>query len=190
MTLDPDDPRRHFYADAESIAELGVRDFIGTVARYLRHEGVPIEVEYAPRKCMAIRELGLPARIATPRLDADGWFDPPHQGCRVAKMRVAVKPGGPLVEVTELDEGGPDYSLLVGDRELVIYTGDEAEEFSWKPATRVVARLLDELLAAHGSSERVYVWEYGENDQRISLLTPAMAAQRPDAERWLASSDL
>lgn len=190
MPLDIEDPRRHFAADAECIAEQGVRDFIGEIARYLRHEGVPIEVEYAPLKCPACPELGLPARIATPRLDADGWFDPPNQSCRVATMRVSPAPGAPLVDVLESEEGGPDYSLWLGDREVVIYTGEEAEEYSWKLATRVVARLLDELLAAHGSSERVYVLEYGENDQHISLLTPAMAAQRADRDRWLASTDL
>ena len=187
MPLDIEDPRRHFAADAEGIAEQGARDFLGEIAPYLRHEGVPIEVEYAPMKCMARPELGLPARIATPRLDADGWFDPPNQSCRVASMRVALAPGGPLVDVTESEPGGPDYSLFVGDRELVIYTGEESEEYSWRPATRVVAILIDQLLAAHGSSERVYVAEYGENDQQIYFRSPGMAAPR---ERLLASNEL
>ena len=194
MPLDPDDPRREFAADAENIAEQGVRDFLGEVAPFLRHEGVPIEVEYAPMKVKARPELGLPARLATPMLDADGWFDPRDQSCRVASMRVALKPGGPLVEVSENEVDGPDYSLFVGDRELVIYTGDESEEYTWCPATRVVAMLIDELLAAHGSSERVYVALYGGNDQFIYILTPATAAQmnaeRTGEERLLSSSDL
>jgi hypothetical protein len=187
MPLAIDDPRRQIAADAECIAEQGARDFLGEVAPYLRHAGVPIEVEYAPMKCKARPELGLPARIATPMFDADGWFDPPDQSCRVANMRVALAPGEPFVDITESEPGGPDYSLFVGDRELVIYTGEESEEYSWCPATRVVVRLIDELLAAHGSSERVYVAEYGENDQHVYFLASGMARPR---ERLLASTEL
>lgn len=180
------DSRRQYFADAERIDEHGGRDFLGEVAPYLRHQGIPIEVEYAPLKCKARPELGLPARIATPMFDAEGWFDPPDQSCRVATMRVALVRGGPLVDVAESEED-IGYSLFVGERELVIHTGDEAE-YTWYAATRVVVTLIDELLAAHGSSDRVYVGAYGENDQHVYFLTPAMAAQLDS--RLLSSREL
>jgi hypothetical protein len=176
--------RRSYFSDAEDLAERGVLDFLVEVAPYLRHEGVPIEITYAEAKQKATPERGIPVRRAVPTFDADGWVDPPNQTQRAERFLVSLGRGKPLVEMREDENDGydPDYVLHLGDREIVIYRPGETDE-SWYRATRVTIELIEELLAAHGSRDRVYVDAYGGNDQTFFFLTPEMASVINDGAR-------
>ena len=164
-----DETHRAYFADAENLAEHGVRDFLGEVAPFLRKEGVPIEVVYREVKYPATKTR--PAGRGVARLDDDGWIDPDGPGAYVQTLRIAFSPGGELCDVREDDWGTGDYSLFVGEREIVIYVEGDA---GWTEATVATIAILNELLAAHGSAERAWAL-YGSNDLRIAFATPEMA---------------
>jgi hypothetical protein len=86
-----EDVHRHYRADAEDLAEHGVRDFLGTVAPLLRHLGVRIDVEYAEVRVPG--RDGRPPGRAAARVAPDGWLPPDAPVVRVASMRLALAPG-------------------------------------------------------------------------------------------------
>lgn len=167
---------RRYHADAESLAERGVLDFLGEVAPLLRREGVPIEVVY--------REVKYPASKTRPggrgaaRLNADGWLDEDGPQPLVERIRVSFAPGAEPCELTEDDSDDLGiYILYAGDRKIVIYDGSEPDDDTgddWQRTTRVTLAILNELLSAHGSAERAYALSRG-NDLDIVFATPEMA---------------
>lgn len=170
-----EDVRRLYRADAENLAEHGVRDFIGEVAPFLRHEGVPIDVSYREVKVPA--RAGQPAGRGIPRLDANGWLDREGPYVMVESMRLVLRPGVEACHVTEDDFGeSATYILFLGEREYVLYSFGPGEEWDgWQRVTCATLALLDELLAAHGLPERAYATYYGHNDQQVAFATPEMA---------------
>jgi len=165
---------RMYHADAECLAEQGVRDFLGSVAPFLRRAGVPITVTYRTVKTHA--SGGLPARWAAATLDADGWLDENGASSYVETLQLSLRAGAPMVEVTEDDqEPSETYTLHLGDRELIIYNIEPGAPWdSWGKATRATLALLNELLAAHTSDERAYALSSG-NGLYVAFVTPEMA---------------
>lgn len=173
----PQATRPAYHADAEELAEHGVRDFLGEVATLLRREGVPIDVAYREVKFSASK--GSPAGRGAARLNADRWLDEDGPSAYVKSMRVSFAPSAEPCELTEDDwEDGGTYVLFAGDREIVIYRSDGAPdddaEDDWTRATRATLAILNELLSAHGSVERAYA-VYGGDDLVIVFATPEMA---------------
>jgi hypothetical protein len=171
---------RYYPADAEDLAEHGVRDFLGRVAPFLRRAGVPIEVTYRDVKVPA--RAGRPAGIDRARLDAGGWLDPEGASVHVESMRIIERPDAGPCEVTEdvLAES-ETYLLFFGDREHVVYRFEPGEAWDgWERAARATINLLDTLLAAHGSPERAH-GVHGGNDFCIAFMTPEMARVINDA---------
>lgn len=165
---------RLYHADAETLAEHGVRDFLGAVAPFLRRQGIRIEVTYEIVKVAARGTR--PAMRARATLDAQGWLDPEGAFSKVESMRLAPRPGAELCDVTEDDWHDSDnYSLFLGEREIVVYqAGDSDKGDEWQRATAATLKLLDELLESHGSSERA--WAFSEdNGLKIAFATPQMA---------------
>jgi hypothetical protein len=166
---------RQYRADAEDLAEHGVRDFLGTVAPLLRRLGVRVDVEYA--------EVRVPGRDGRPpgreaaRVAPDGWLPLDAPVVRVASMRLALAPGQEPCDVTEDDfQESERYLLYLGAREHVVYRFEPSEEGDgWREAARSTVALLNELLQAHGAAERAYA-ENGGNDMNVVFVTPEMAA--------------
>ncbi|MEJ7730113.1 MAG: hypothetical protein WKG00_12940 [Polyangiaceae bacterium] len=169
-----DDVRRLFHADAETLAEHGIRDFLGAIAPFLRREGVRVDVGYRRVKAPARGER--PAGWAVATLNADGWLDEDGALPLVESMQLSLRTVGEMCEVSEDDlETSDTYLLHLGKREFVVYRlepGMEGDE--WRRATRSTIALLDELLAGHGSAERAYA-RMGGNDLHIAFVTPEMA---------------
>ena len=67
-----DETQRSYFIDAEDLAEGGFLAVLGCVAPFLRHEGVPIDVTYAPVRFPARGPQ--PSRVDTIALDEDGWL--------------------------------------------------------------------------------------------------------------------
>lgn len=166
--------RRLYHADAEALAEHGVRDFLGKLAPALRKLGVPIEVRYGRVRVPA--KNGKPAGFDVASLDADGWLSPGGPMPAVEALAVGLTPGAALVDVTEDDDGDSGiYSMFFGEREFVVYAFDTDEEWDgWRAATQATLSILNELLVAHGVTERAYAL-HDDNDLHIALVTPAMA---------------
>ena len=121
---------------------------------------------------------GQPAGRAAAKLDADGWLEEDGPDPYVQSMRVSL---APRAEPCEVIEATPDdrgaYVLSAGDREIVIWGGsDPADEGvdAWSLAARATVAILNELLTAHGSAERAYAKDHG-NDLTVLLATPEMA---------------
>jgi hypothetical protein len=166
--------RRLYTADAENLAEHGVRDFLGSVAPYLRRQRVAIDVTYRAVKVPA--RGGRPAGIARATLDANGWIDADGAAPYVESMRIALRPGEAMRVVTEDTwQQAARYSLFFGDREVVVYRCENDETWDgWEQATASTLSLLDELLEAHASRDRAFAMMEG-NDLQIALVTPEMA---------------
>jgi hypothetical protein len=169
-----EDVHRRYMADAEDLAEHGVRDFLGTVAPLLRHLGVRIDVEYAEVR-VPRRDGRAPGREAA-RVGPDGWLPPDGPLVRVANMRLALGPGQEPCDVTEDDmQASERYLLYFGAREHVVYRFEPGEELDgWRDAARSTLALLNELLRAHGAAERAYAENDG-NDMSVVFVTPEMA---------------
>jgi hypothetical protein len=169
-----DDVHRHYMADAEELAEHGVRDFLGTVAPLLRHLGVRIDVEYAEVRVPG-RDGGAPGREAA-RVASDGWLPPDAPLVRVASMRLALAPGQEPCDVTEDDfQESERYLVYLGAREHVVYDLEPGVEWNgWREAARSTIALLNDLLLTHGAAERAYA-ENGGNDMNVVFVTPEMA---------------
>lgn len=165
---------RLYHADAEDLAERGVRDFLGAVAPFLHRQGVAVEVHYRPVKVPSRGDQ--PARIVAAAWGADGWLDPEGPVALVKSLRVSLQRGGPLVDVTEDEEDDADaYALLLGEQVHVILDAADGDSDSWRLAARRTIALLDDLLLRHRSPERAYGL-MGGNDLHVAFLTPAMAA--------------
>ncbi len=136
---------RDYHADAEALAECGVRDFLREAAPFLRREGVGINVTYPDARGVA----------------------------HAYGMQLTLRTGGPMVEVTEDAENGDPYVLFLGAREFVVFR-DVSEGDSWGCATLSTIALLNELLLGHGSPERAYA-VYGGNDLHLVFATQEMA---------------
>lgn len=170
-----EDAHRHYMADAEDLAEHGVRDFLGTVAPLLRRLGVHIDVEYAEVR-VGGRDGRPPGREAA-RVAPDGWLPRDAPLVRVASMRLALAPGEEPCDVTEDDfHESERYLVYLGAREHVVYRFEPGEEWDgWREAARSTIALLNELLLAHGTAERAYA-QNGGNDMNVVFVTPEMAA--------------
>ena len=138
------DTLRRYHADAENLAECGVRDFLCKATPFLRREGVDINVTY-----------------------------PDARGVPAYAMQLTLRTGGPMVEVTEDAENGDPYVLFLGEREFVVFR-DVSEGDSWGCATLSTIALLNELLVGHGSRERAYAVN-GGNDLQLVFATQEMA---------------
>jgi hypothetical protein len=165
---------RLYHADAEWLAENGVRDFLGAVAPFLRREGIQVEVTY--RKVKTAARGGRPAGWCVATLNADGWFDEDGPGPVVESMRLSLRPSDSLCAVTEDTlEVSETYLLFLGEREFVVYDfAPGARWDGWRQAARSTLRLLNELLAAHGSPECAYAL-MDDNDLHIAFAAPEMA---------------
>jgi hypothetical protein len=163
--------RRTYDADPENLAEREALDLLGRVAPFLRREGVAIDVTYAEVIVPAAGER--PRTTGVARLDADGWLDEAGPDPYVQSLRVSFAPGAEPVAITEDD----DRSVLIaGDREIPICGGDPDSHDVWGQAIRATLGLLNELLAAHGSSERAYAIYFGKNNLIVVFATPEMAS--------------
>lgn len=162
-----DDAHRLFHADAEDLAEQGVRDFLGTVVPFLMKEGVQARVEFRPMPSRT-HSGSEPALIGP-----DGWLDPDGPLPRVENLSVSVRAGDPLSAVTERaqDDG---YVVLIGERAWAVWNESNAED-SWTAATTCTLALLNALLTGHGSRERAFAL-YGGNDLHVAFVTPEQAA--------------
>ncbi|MCC7385942.1 MAG: hypothetical protein IT384_29100 [Deltaproteobacteria bacterium] len=163
---------RLYRADAERLAEHGVRDFLGLVAPILRREGVHVDVRY--REILVPARGTRPAGRATPTVDAHGWLDASEPSPCVESMDVSVVRGGALTPVTEDHfESGDVYLLYLGDREVIVYEVGEPWD-GWRRAACATIALLNELLMAHGSEERAHALSSG-NVLAIVFATEEMA---------------
>ena len=176
--------RRFYFVDGENLAEGTVLAVLGWLAPFLRHEGVPIETTFAKVRFPAIRQgpwgPARPKQVGSIGLDADGWlaitgttvsetFTP------VESLRLATRPGGELEDVTEeLRDIGAVYVLRVGTRVLHLIDPESADH-PWDQCARSTLAFINELLTAHGSPERAYGYDEG-NNLAFVLVTPAMAA--------------
>jgi hypothetical protein len=162
--------RRVYDADAEALAEREVLRVLGRVAPFLRREGVAIDVTYAE---VIVPAAGLrPRSKGVARLDADGWLDEAGPDPYVESICVSFAPSTEPVPITEDDDRSV---LIVGEREIPICGGDADSHDVWGQAVHATLALLNELLAAHGSSERAYAIYFGTNNLIIVFATPEMA---------------
>ncbi len=71
----------------------------------------------------------------------------------------------------------PDYVVRVGDVDHTIYVATQADSaYLWALAQARAMRIVNHILAAGGSDERVYALIAGNNDSIAVFLTPAMHA--------------
>jgi len=157
---------RVFSADAEELAEGRALGLIAMIVPLLRGEGVAVELETRPQK------------------KARGIENEPDWLPTVEKLRVTRKSGGPLVDVS-LSSREPDYVLKVGSEAIVLCGAEEASD-AWDLVPERLFRFLSELLAAHGSKERAFRQD-GGNDLNLVIATEE---QRQFLTTWLTGHDL
>jgi hypothetical protein len=141
---------RQFMADAEELAEGGIRNFLGFVAPFLRSEGVRVEAEYGPWK-------------TAPQTQPD---PNPYPGPTL-RMKVSLERGGELVDVDEAH--GDPYRVTLGGRTIAFENG-------WAEAATQTVALLNMLLSKHGSAERAWLLYGGGNDGFVVFATQEQAA--------------
>lgn len=161
---------RSEHADAEELAERGVRDFLGRLAPFLRRAGVPLEVTYRSARRAALD--GRAGGVGRARIGEDGWLDETEAPAYVERLRVALGPAAPLVEVEEVT-GASGYGLLLGADVYPVCEPAEGTD-PWTQATSATLGLLDHLLTAHGSPERAFAL-YDGNDLHVVFATNEMA---------------
>jgi hypothetical protein len=158
----PDATRRAWHADAESLAEQGMVEFLAEVLPFLEREGVACAVRHAPsRMRRRNRRTGEVEDVPGPVLD----------------LSVSVERGGENVPVSDqLDDEFGRYAVAIGDRTFFVYDDDSATD-SWFSATYAMIQILDDLLTGHGSPERAYARWPATNDLAIAFASPDLAAK-------------
>ena len=143
------DVGRVFHADAEELAEGGVRDFIAMAAPFLRHVGIDITATFRPWK----RAPGISD-------DEAAWMMP------VESLRVRPAANDDFVYV--VDDVRYGYVVRVGPRSFTVVESGEAD--GWTRATVATLDILNTLLQAHGSAERAWAYMCG-NDLTVVFAT-------------------
>lgn len=82
--------------------------------------------------------------------------------------------GVPKFEIKNLNEEGPEYTIQLNGKEIVIYSEEEAED-SWTLAPKRVMQIVNEMLEKAGSKERLYGY-MGGNELVLAVLTPEIVA--------------
>lgn len=151
---------RYFAADAESLCEDGVLDFLGEAAPFLSWQGVHVPVRHEPVNLIE-------------RNPRSGAVAPSRQKRPVIDDEIPNGAGGNFIRpiVGDCAEDGDHYTVTIGNVSQVIWNSSMTDVQCWEAGHCHTILILNKLLENVGSEERAYGL-LGGNDGGIVFLTP------------------